>query len=260
MGLSYGLNTTRFRTYADLKRAYPLAPDGVYALFPEGRTGPMVQTYCLTHEGEYYQAVWKQFGGTRYSTFGTNVSDYELTQNTGPYDAAIRPYSVSGQMGSQINVNGYNFWKAQNGVTWLKKVNGYFSNGQAIPPDANYTYDVKLKYDSNVSMQDTWQNIPAVTQVPGYVEMYIDNSYFGRTRYIQGWPVDYGIGFANAENGDNAGVPAGEPIMNGWAARHVLSYVYTSAGRDATRCQFRCWDGSEDVAQEIVWFVKYTGE
>ena len=61
MALSYGLNTTQFRTYADLKRAYPLAPDGVYALFPEGRSGPMVQTYCMTHEGEYYQAIWKQF-------------------------------------------------------------------------------------------------------------------------------------------------------------------------------------------------------
>lgn len=260
MGLSYGLNTTRFRTYADLKRAYPLAPDGVYALFPEGRTGPMVQTYCLTHEGEYYQAVWKQFGGTRYSTFGTNVSDYELTQNPGPYDAVIRPYSVSGQMASQINVNGYNFWKTQKGVTWLKAARGYTSAGVAISPDGTYTYNAKLVYDSNVSLEDTWRNLTTVTQVPGFVELYVDNVYNGRTRYIQGYAIDYGIGFANAENGDNTGVPAGEPVMNGWAARHILSYVYTSAGRDATRCQFRCWDGSEDVAQEIVWFVKYTGE
>jgi hypothetical protein len=260
MALSYGLNTTRFRSYAELKAAHPNVPDGVYALFPQGRSGPIVQTYCMTHEGDHYQLVWKQLGGSRYSTFGTNVSDYELITNRQAYDTEVKPYSVSGEMGSRINVNGYNFWKDQRDVTWLKLAKGYTSAGILIPPDSQYTFDVKLIYDSNVCMADTWQNLTQPTQVPGYVSMYIDGSNYGRTRYIQGYPVDYSIGFANAENGDNQGVPEGEDIMNGWSARHVLSYVYSSNGRDATRCQFRCWDGSEDVAQEILWFVKYNYE
>lgn len=260
MALSYGLNTTGFRSYAELKAAYPSLPDGVYTLFPNGRNGAMVQTYCMTHEGEHYQLIWKQFGGTRYSTFGSNVSDSELIGNSGAYNSILKPFSVTGTMGSEISAEGYQFWKKQKDVTWLKVARGYTSEGAFIANDSNYTFNVKLVYDSRVCMEDTWRNSTQAELLPGYVNMYIGNTSYGRTRYIQGWPVDYNIGFANAENGDNQGVPDGEDLMNGWSARHVLSYVYTSSGRDATRCQFRCWDGTEDVAQEILWFVKYNYE
>ncbi len=260
MALSYGLNTTRFRSYAELKATYPSLPDGVYSLFPNGRSGPMVRTYCMTHDGEHYQLIWKQFGGTRYATFGDNVADSELIANRGSYNTVVQPFSVSNTMGSHITANGYDFWKDQTDVTWLKSAKGYTSAGTFIADDSTYTFNAKLVYDSRVCMADTWRNSTQAELLPGYVNMYIGNTSYGRTRYIQGWPVDFNIGFANAENGDNQGVPDGEDLMTGWSARHILSYVHTSNGRDATRCQFRCWDGTEDVAQEILWFVKYNYE
>lgn len=256
MGYSYGINTTNYKTYAELKADYPDQPDGVYALFPTGPNGPAVVSHCITHEGEHYQAIMSQFGGPKYDRFGTNISNQLLFDNYQNYDGIIQPYSEDGQMYSRINKAGYDFWSTQRGVKWYKRTRSYTEAGveQGI---GSLSHDIILEYDYNVNWLDVWEKTTN-TELPGYVSMTLNGQDYGSTKYTKSSSTSKG--FANEQNGDNNHVPSGEPSMLNWNARHVISYVHASNGYNATRCQLVCWNGGEDAAMEQLWYVKYINE
>ena len=257
MALHHGLNTRGFRSYAELKAHIPSTQDGVYALFPYGSKGPASISHCITYGGEYYQAIFTQCGGPQYSTFGTNVANSTLHSNLSTYDGIIQPFSVDGQMYSRVNKTGYDYWTNQPGTKWYKATRSYDSSGTYL---SAYSQDVTLTLDSNVTFANIW-NSAASTELPGYVTMELNGSSYGSTKYTACYSTwNSTRGFANAQNGDDACVPTGEPKMNGSHARHVLSYVHTSAGHNATRCQPTCWGGSENVAMEQIWYVKFDSE
>jgi hypothetical protein len=269
MALHHGINTRGFRTYAELKAAYPNQPDGVYALFPFGPSGPVSISHCITYQGEHYQAVISQFGGPRYSTYGNNASNAELFGNRSSYDGVIQPFDVDGQMYSRINNNGYDYWAAQTGTKWLKRTRTYTATG-ALRTENNYSHEVLLKFENGTSFGEAFQASAGYKLLNGVVSMQF-------TLGIEGELIDFGstsnlysqdtsIGFANQT--DNNGGTISQVMGNGqgywssvgWEARHVLSYVHTSNGYNATRCQFVCWSGSEDAAMEQLWYVKYINE
>ena len=257
MALHHGTHTRNFRSYAELKAHIPSAQDGVYALFPNGPKGPASISHCITYNNEHYQAVFAQCGGPQYSTFGTNVANSILHANLATYDGVIQPFSVDGQMYSRVNKVGYDYWTNQSGVKWYKATRSYNSSGTYL---SAYSQDVTLTLDNYVTFADIW-NSAASTELPGYVTMELNGSSYGSTKYT----ACYGDwnstrGFANAQNDDDSCVPVGEPRMNGWDARHVLSYVHNSNGYNATRCQPTCWSGTEDVAMEQIWYVKFDNE
>lgn len=268
MALHHGINTTKFRTYADLKAAYPDQPDGVYALLPYGPAGPVSLAHCITYKGEYYQAVISQFGGPAYSRFGENVSNELLHNDKASYDGIIQPFDSDGQMYSRINNVGYDFWTRETDVKWLKRTRSYDSSDQMIP-DFAYSNEVILTFENGTSFSEAFEANVGYKRLSGQVHMYF-------TLNPEGELIDYGtadysysasetsIGFANETDSGSGGLLMGNGSSYysspGWEARHVLSYIHNNNGSNATRCQFQCWSQSEDAAMEQIWYAKYINE
>lgn len=216
--------------------------------------------------GDVYQPVWRNFGGTAYASFGTNVSNQTLFANKSTYNNIIIPYADSGTMASEINVDAYNYWANRENVKWFKTVRAYTTTG--LYNDTQIYADVYLSFTGTATFEKVMQSVGG-----GYTDLGGDVSMFfflgtGRTPYDWGttrysYSSSAGsIGFAN--DTDN-GVPGGQSVMGngqsiystaGWEARHVISYVHNSANRDATRCQFRCWGDISGVATETVWYAR----
>lgn len=268
MALHHGIYTQRFRTYAELKSKIPSAPDGVYALFPNGPGTPASVAHCITYKGEHYQAMWSQFGGPQASTFGTNVSNATLHANKATYDGIIQPYDEDGEMYSRINNVGYSYWSAQTDVTWFKRTRSYNSSGTLLTTN-NHSHEVLLSFENGATYAEAFDINAGYKALSGTVSMTW-------TQGIEGTVIDYGstghlysyatsIGFANET--DNNGGAISTVMGNGssyyssagWEARHVLSYNHETTGRDTVRCQFVCW-GSENAAMEQIWYVKFNNE
>lgn len=267
MALHHGINTTRFRTYAELKAVYPNQPDGVYALFPNGPSGPPSISHCITYQGEHYQAIISQFGGPRYGAYGSNVSNATLHNDRFSYEGVIQPFDIDGQMYSRINNNGYDFWTNETDTKWLKRVRSYTSAGNLITTN-NYSNEVLLEFQDGTSFGQAFEINAGYKPLSGIVTMQF-------TLGIEGPVIDYGaadhtysydtsIGFANETDSASGGLLMGNGQTYyssvGWEARHVLSYNHNSTGQNATRCQFVCWGGGEDAAMEQLWYVKYINE
>lgn len=266
MHFSSGPSNRRYRTYAQLKADYPSLPDGVYALWPYGPDGAHTLSYCITHEGEHYQAVWRQFGGPQFAVHGTPVSNATLHANRASYESTLVPYDFSGTMESAVNNTAYDYWGSQSEVKWYKRTRSYTSAGSQIS-GGNYCNDVYLSYINGATFIESFQINKQYMRLQGEVAMSfrLDGGSlidFGKTRHIYS---DAGsIGFANPSNPGNSGeAQMGNGVAYyssvGWEARHILSYNHTAAGRDTTRCQWVCW-GSEDAMMDQVWFAKYINE
>ena len=270
MGIGYGYRAKECRNFKELKDKGPTLPDGTYKLFPNGENSPPISCYCIEYQGRHYQSVWQNFGGPAYATFGTNTSNATLFANQTPYNGLCIPYSVRGTMQSQINKDLYTYWKSKDNVVWYKRIRSYNTNGTLNvggtqgSHTGSYYGDVYLTYDTGANFNNSFSISSG--QMSGYVNMKFtvgSTTYdYGRTRYKSPNNSSASIGFAN-ETDNN--VPAGEEVMGdgtahydtvGWYARHVLSYNHTSAGQNATRCQFECWSGNEGVCMETTWFVR----
>jgi hypothetical protein len=84
-----------------------------------------------------------------------------------------------------------------------------------------------------------------------YDDNYPDGYSYGSTDRVNVYAAS-SKGFANS--GDTCGQTSAN-LMNGWGARHVLSYNYMTTGRDTLRCQFECW-GTTPVMFEAIWFAR----
>lgn len=269
MGLSYGYRAKECRNFKELKEKNPSLPDGTYKLFPNGENNAPVSCYCISYGGKHYQAVWTNFGGPAYGSFGTNTSNNNLFANKTTYNGLCIPYP-NGPMQSQINKDLYTYWSTKDNVVWYKMIRSYNTNGTlntgGTQGSATGTYysDVYLTYDSGANFANSFTT--STGQMSGYVKMKFTIGAttidYGRTRYRCPANTSTTIGFANQTDNN---VPVGEEVMGdgnayystvGWDARHVLSYNHTSSGRDATRCQFECWSGNEGVAMQTTWFVR----
>ena len=266
MHFSAGIPTRRYRTYAQLKADYPNIPDGVYALFPYGPDGPHTLSYCITHEGEHYQAVWRQFGGPQFSVHGTPISNATLHANRASYESDLIPFDFSDTMESAVNNVAYDYWTGRSEVKWYKRTRTYTAAGVKTGA-GNYNNDVYLSYTLGATFLETFQINKSYMRIQGDVAMSfrLDGGSlidFGNTHHIYS---DAGsIGFANPASSGNGGedqMGNGTVYYSsvGWEARHVLSYNHTAAGKDTTRCQWVCW-GSENAVMDQVWFVKYIDE
>lgn len=216
--------------------------------------------------GNKYQPVWRNFGGTAYSSFGTNVSNQTLFANKSTYNNVIIPYAESGIMASEINVDVYNYWANKENTVWYKSVRAYTASGPYT--DTQIYADIYITYRGAATFEKTMQAVgQGYTDLGGDVSM---NFYLGTGRTFYDWGTTRyafsssagSIGFAN---NTDSGVPSGQLVMGngqsiyssaGWEARHVISYVHNSANRDATRCQFRCWGDISGVVLETVWYAR----
>lgn len=264
MGASIGPRAKECKSYKELKAKSPTLEDGVYTLFPNGENSGSMTVFCITSGSDYYQAIWRNWGGPIHATFGSNINNASLLSNLSTYDGSCVTYDFTGSMSSQVNEVGYNYWANRDNVVWYKRLRSYNSSG-VESTGGQYTNDVWLKYYSGATFSGSLQTVPG--DIGGYVSMSFNsngtNYDYGVTRYRASNTTTATIGFAN--DTDDANIPGGEPVMGngqsinssaGWEARHVLSYVHTSNGQNTVRCQFRCWNGSEGLATDMVWFVR----
>ena len=264
MGVAGGPRGKSCKSYKELKEKSPTLPDGVYWLFPNGETSQGTRTYCFSSGSKHFQAVWRNWGGPIYATFGSNTNNSTMFQTPSSYDAEVAPYDVTGSMGSEINNICWDYWGNLDNVEWYARVRSYNSSG-VENTGGQYTNDIWLKYYSGATYSQSLQTIPG--DIGGYVSMSFNSNGtyydYGVTRYRASNTTTTTIGFAN--DTDDTSIPAEEPVMGngqsiyssaGWEARHVLSYVHTSNGQNTVRCQFRCWNGSEGLATEKIWFVR----
>jgi hypothetical protein len=156
-------------------------------------------------------------------------------------------------MGSKVAKANYEYWLDKTDVTWQRFVRTYNSGDNSI----NTTIKVNLECDSNLAWRDMF--IPGNVsgrwgEMPGYVTLYYNGTRQGKTRLLNGWSAagTNNIGFAQANN-DNPN--NGEPVISGGYGRHAISYVHSSTGYNTTRCLPTCWNGSEAIGEENVWFV-----
>jgi len=257
MGVAAGPKGRECKTFTELKAISPQIPDGIYHLHPNGPNSTPAKVHCKTDGGKNWQAVYQQFGGPSYTLLGTGqVASSTLSSSYATYDGTVAPYADAGVMGSIVNKVNFEYWLPKKGVTWQKQIQSY-NTGSSVALSTLTAHKTEIEFDSNIGFVDAFKpgDISGRWgQMNGYVTMSINGANLGSTRLLNGWSATpNNIGFAQANSGDDPG--NGEPVISGGNGRHAISYVHNSTGYNTTRCITDCWDGTEKVAEEHVWYV-----
>lgn len=237
---------------------------GFYEIQPDGVDSPF-EVYCdMDTRGGGWTVIWRNTGGPLEQS---NTANSELWSNSNSVTAA--PYSATGDLDAERNIAAWDYATEQDGGEWLKTIRDYDSNGNLVDTIETNTNgyglgtpsDIVLRLDSSVSFNDfVGKDRVVCDQLLGSVELirYQDGSTtnHGSTNYVGSVDGlgDDNIGFAN-EDSDNCGQSSSNTI-DSWVAKHIISYKHTSSNQNSVRCQFECWDGSEDRTKETVWYYR----
>jgi len=203
--------------------------------------------------------VWKQFGGPLWSDFGTNISDRSLHQST--TSTKVIPYDESGVFGSHIDLEAFDILSKKKGAVWYKTIKSYDANGNFVNPGPGGTpIVIRFEFGPNSSISDVIDfflnnNSQQTFRLNDPIKVFQNDVSVGQTDLIiNGWTnvgvITYNLGLANVN--DTFGEPSSNYLSSG-VGRHIFSYNSNSTGINTIRCQPTCWNGSENVVNEIVW-------
>jgi hypothetical protein len=220
--------------------------DGVYKISPNG-WGNNFQVYCdMTHEWGGWTMIWKNFWWPKYADYGTNVSNSTLfASSTWSYAA---PYYFSKTFWSEKNVDAWDTFLTH---TWVElvKITKAYSGWILMDVDDTYTYDGRLDLWDNVSFWDLFTSLSDCKNLNNQVSLYLNGSLNGQSDKLTflSWNS---VGF---DNGNDCSQPVENTIPK-W--QDFLSYQHLNAWQNVVRCQFDCWDGTENIVQETVWWIR----
>lgn len=206
--------------------------------------------------------VWRQFGGPLATSVGSGVSDRSLFE--GSTSSTVIPYAKSGIFASQIDKGLFDLFSQKKGATWVKTIRFYNENLEEVPVGGYGFSDklpmvIKFVFDKTSCLADAFvpffDTASSPHRMPGKVKVFVNNQYTGETDLVfNHWsstPQNNNLGLANSA--DTFGEPESNRLNSG-IGRHIFSYVSTSSGQNAVRCQPVCWSG-ESIVSEVVWSV-----
>ena len=236
--------------------------NGIYKINPSGIDE--FEVYCdMITDGGGWTFLWKNYGGPE-ATGISNEDLLVLNQN----DLVI-PQKNGGEFNSEINTNAWNYFKDLESVE-LIKLASYKNRPNSFTitysDDLNVWDKINLDLGESVTFSDlfdfTNENIiinsdgDGCLKLDNQVEMFIDDFSYGKSDYLFLLNLENN-GFANNyKETDSCGEVDQNNLMSNWGARHVISYEHKSNGRDAVRCQFQCFDGTENYWIETAWGIR----
>ena len=253
------------RSCAQIHEADPTLTDGFYTLEPQGLEDPPFQVYCdMETDGGGWAVIFKNHGG---SVPGETSNDALLDGDPGPYTGVILPHTL--ELVSGVNVAAWNWYRDAPGHDWLKL-------GTLYDPQDQIVHEQSLRVELG---EVTWSWILSRPSseychlAPNPIALVANGDEpLGQTTYVNSYQSErrtFGLASSGAALEDRCG-QGDDNLINdpqqvlAWiegysmgGIRHLFSYVHTSSGQDASRCQFACWnENTVGYYDGFTWMVR----
>ena len=244
---------TSINPLASCKRLYETRwkrEDWVYTIDPEWNW-TWFKVYCdMNTDWGGWTMLRKNFWWPKFLDHWTPVSNNTLWAST-TWSKFVKPYSISKTFWSEKNIEAWNSLISQ---TWVEliKLWRWYENWR-LSTNTDYSYEIKLDLWTWVSFDDI-MDTTACKVLSNQVEAFVNWESYWKTNRTSWYNQASSMWLATIL--DHCSQQSDNLLRTDHYIRHLISYNHTAVWRDTIRCQRDCWDGSEDIIQETIWWIR----